>query len=242
MEYTKEVHDEIEEIFEEKKSPMGTALTLFRNAGYCFLTVAVAIWLDEFYPGESETVKMSTVFIMFLIMMPMVIPVCISDIERKGKRYPADRIRKLFGKFIEDIRQVEFLSEPQKSVDGMIDIKSLRFYDEFNEMRRKAARNVPKNMLNTVFMARMEKYFKEEVPRNVIMMEQKNIEEIEKYSKGIRKSLIKSWKENRKISQEHEEARRRHYGIFYKLFEKLRKMKEVKKIENRKEVLEHIKK
>ena len=45
MEYTKEIHDEIEGIFEEKKSPMGTALTLFRNAGYCFLTVAVAIWL-----------------------------------------------------------------------------------------------------------------------------------------------------------------------------------------------------
>lgn len=172
----------------------------------------------------------------------MVIPVCISDIERKGKRYPADRIRKLFGKFIEDSRQVEFLSEPQKAVDGMIDVKSLRFYDEFNEMRRKAARNVPKNMLNTVFMARMEKYFKEEVPRNVIIMEQKNIERVEKYSRDIRKSLIKSWKENRKISQEHREAQRKHYGIFYKLFEKLRKPKEVRKIENRKEVLEHIKK
>ena len=174
---------------------------------------------------------MSTVFIMFLIMMPMVIPVCISDIERKGKRYPADRIRKLFGKFIEDSRQVEFLSEPQKAVDGMIDVKSLRFYDKFNEMRRKAARNVPKNMLNTVFMARMEKYFKEEVPRNVMMMEQKNIERVEKYSRDIRKSLIKSWKENRKISQEYEKAQRKHYGIFYKLFEKLRKPKEVKRIE-----------
>lgn len=231
MEYTKEIHDEIEGIFEEKKSPMGTALTLFRNAGYCFLTVAVAIWLGEFYHGKSENITTSAIFIIFLIMMPMVIPVCISDIERKGKRYPADRIRKFFGKFIEDSRQVEFLSEPQKAVDGMIDVKSLRFYDKFNEMRRKAVRNVPKNMLNTVFMARMEKYFKEEVPRNVILMEQKNIERMEKYSRDIRKSLIKSWKENRKISQEYEKAQRKHYGIFYKLFEKLRKPKEVKRIE-----------
>jgi hypothetical protein len=231
MEYTKEIHDEIEGIFEEKKSPMGTALTLFRNAGYCFLTVAVAIWLGEFYHGKSENITTSAIFIIFLIMMPMVIPVCISDIERKGKRYPADRIRKFFGKFIEDSRQVEFLSEPQKAVDGMIDVKSLRFYDKFNEMRRKAVRNVPKNMLNTVFMARMEKYFKEEVPRNVILMEQKNIERVEKYSRDIRKSLIKSWKENRKISQEYEKAQRKHYGIFYKLFEKLRKPKEVKRIE-----------
>lgn len=231
MEYTKEIHDEIEGIFEEKKFPMGTALTLFRNAGYCFLTVAVAIWLGEFYHGKSENITTSAIFIIFLIMMPMVIPVCISDIERKGKRYPADRIRKFFGKFIEDSRQVEFLSEPQKAVDGMIDVKSLRFYDKFNEMRRKAVRNVPKNMLNTVFMARMEKYFKEEVPRNVILMEQKNIERVEKYSRDIRKSLIKSWKENRKISQEYEKAQRKHYGIFYKLFEKLRKPKEVKRIE-----------
>lgn len=231
MEYTKEIHDEIEGIFEEKKSPMGTALTLFRNAGYCFLTVAVAIWLGEFYHGKSENITTSAIFIIFLIMMPMVIPVCISDIERKGKRYPADRIRKFFGKFIEDSRQVEFLSEPQKAVDGMIDVKSLRFYDKFNEMRRKAVRNVPKNMLNTVFMARMEKYFKEEVPRNVILMEQKNIERVEKYSRDVRKSLIKSWKENRKISQEYEKAQRKHYGIFYKLFEKLRKPKEVKRIE-----------
>lgn len=231
MEYTKEIHDEIEGIFEEKKSPMGTALTLFRNAGYCFLTVAVAIWLGEFYHGKSENITTSAIFIIFLIMMPMAIPVGISDAERKGKRYPADRIRKLFGKFIEDSRQVEFLSEPQKAVDGMIDVKSLRFYDKFNEMRRKAARNVPKNMLNTVFMARMEKYFKEEVPRNVMMMEQKNIERVEKYSRDIRKSLIKSWKENRKISQEYEKAQRKHYGIFYKLFEKLRKPKEVKRIE-----------
>ena len=222
MEYTKEIHEEIEGVFKEKKS----LASFFEIAGYCLLTIAEAIWLGEFYPGESETLKMSTVFIMFLIMMPMVIPVCISDIERKGKRYPADRIRKLFGKFFEDKRQVEFLSEPQKAVDGMIDIKSLRFYDEFNEMRRKAARNVPKNMLNTVFMARMEKYFREEVPRNVIMMEQKNIERVEKYSRDIRKSLIKSWKENRKISQEHRKAQRKHYGIFYKLFEKIKKLKE----------------
>lgn len=227
MEYTKEIHDEIEGIFEEKKS----LASFFEAAVYCFLTIAEAIWLGEFYPGESETLKMSTVFIMFLIMMPMVIPVCISDIERKGKRYPVDRIRKLFGKFIQDKRQVEFLSEPQKAVDGMIDVKSLRFYDKFNEMRRKAVRNVPKNMLNTVFMARMEKYFREEVPRNVMMMEQKNIERVEKYSRDIRKSLIKSWKENRKISQEYEKAQRKHYGIFYKLFEKLRKPKEVKRIE-----------
>lgn len=227
MEYTKEIHDEIEGIFEEKKSPMGTALTLFRNAGYCFLTVAVAIWLGEFYHGKSENITTSAIFIIFLIMMPMAIPVGISDAERKGKRYPADRIRKLFGKFIEDKRQIEFLSEPQKAVDGIIDIKSLRFYDEFNEMKRKAS----KNMLNTVFMARMEKYFKEEVPRNVIIMEQKNIEKVEKYSRDVRKSLIKSWKENRKISQEYEKAQRKHYGIFYKLFEKLRKPKEVKRIE-----------
>jgi hypothetical protein len=96
-------------------------------------------------------------------------------------------------------------------------------------MRRKAARNIPKNMLNTVFMARMEKYFREEVSRNVIIMEQKNIEGVEKYSRDIRKSLIKSWKENRKISQEYREAQRKHYGIFYNLFEKLRKTKEVKK-------------
>ena len=233
MEYTKEIHDEIEGIFEEKKS----LASFFKVAGYCLLTIAEVIWLGEFYPGESETIRMSTVFIMFLIMVPMVRPVCISDIEKKGKRYPADRIRKLFGKFIEDKRQVEFLSEPQKAIDGMIDIKSLWFYDEFNEMRRKAARNVPKNMLNTVFMARMEKYFREEVPRNVIMMEQKNIERVEKYSRDIRKSLIKSWKENKKISQEYEKAQRKHYGIFYKLFEKLRKPKEVKKIE-----IEHVKK
>lgn len=233
MEYTKEIHDEIEGIFEEKKS----LASFFKVAGYCLLTIAEVIWLGEFYPGESETIRMSTVFIMFLIMVPMVIPVCISDIEKKGKRYPADRIRKFFGKFIEDKRQVEFLSEPQKAIDGMIDIKSLWFYDEFNEMRRKAARNVPKNMLNTVFMARMEKYFREEVPRNVIMMEQKNIERVEKYSRDIRKSLIKSWKENKKISQEYEKAQRKHYGIFYKLFEKLRKPKEVKKIE-----IEHVKK
>lgn len=233
MEYTKEIHDEIEGIFEEKKS----LASFFKVAGYCLLTIAEVIWLGEFYSGESETIRMSTVFIMFLIMVPMVIPVCISDIEKKGKRYPADRIRKLFGKFIEDKRQVEFLSEPQKAIDGMIDIKSLWFYDEFNEMRRKAARNVPKNMLNTVFMARMEKYFREEVPRNVIMMEQKNIERVEKYSRDIRKSLIKSWKENKKISQEYEKAQRKHYGIFYKLFEKLRKPKEVKKIE-----IEHVKK
>lgn len=225
MEYTKEIHDEIEGIFKEKKS----LASFFKIAGYCLLTIAEAIWLGEFYPGESETLKMSTAFIIFLIMIPMVIPVCISDIERKGKRYPADRIRKLFGKFIEDSRQVEFLSEPQKAIDGTIDIKSLRFYDEFNEMRRKAARNIPKNMLNTVFMARMEKYFREEVSRNVIIMEQKNIEGVEKYSRDIRKSLIKSWKENRKISQEYREAQRKHYGIFYNLFEKLRKTKEVKK-------------
>jgi hypothetical protein len=225
MEYTKEIHDEIEGIFKEKKS----LASFFEIAGYCLLTIAEAIWLGEFYPGESETLKMSTAFIIFLIMIPMVIPVCISDIERKGKRYPADRIRKLFGKFIEDSRQVEFLSEPQKAIDGTIDIKSLRFYDEFNEMRRKAARNIPKNMLNTVFMARMKKYFREEVSRNVIIMEQKNIEGVEKYSRDIRKSLIKSWKENRKISQEYREAQRKHCGIFYNLFEKLRKTKEVKK-------------
>lgn len=96
MEYIKEIHDEIEGIFEEKKSPMGTALTLFRNAGYCFLTVAVAIWLGEFYHGKSENITTSAIFIIFLIMMPMAIPVGISDAERKGKRYPADRIRKLF--------------------------------------------------------------------------------------------------------------------------------------------------
>lgn len=42
----------------------------------------------------------------------------------------------------------------------------------------------------------------------------------------IRKSLIKSWKENRKISQEHREAQRKHYGIFYKLLEKIKKPKE----------------
>lgn len=227
MEYTKEIHDEIERIFEEKKS----LASFFEAAVYCFLTIAEAIWLGEFYPGKSETLKMSTAFIIFLIMIPMVIPVCISDIERKGKRYPVDKIRKLFGKFIEDKRQVEFLSEPQKAIDGTIDIKSLRFYDEFNEMRRKAARNVPKNMLNTVFMARMEKYFREEVSRNVIMMEQKNIERVEKYSRDIRKSLVKSWKENKKNSQEYKEAQRKHYGIFYKLFEKLRKPKEVKRIE-----------
>lgn len=227
MEYTKEIHEEIEGVFKEKKS----LVSFFKVAAYCFLTIAEVIWLGEFYPGESETLKMSTAFIIFLIMVPMVIPVCISDIERKGKRYPADRIRKLFGKFIEDSRQVEFLSEPQKSVDGMIDIKSLRFYDEFNEMRRKAARNVPKNMLNTVFMARMEKYFREEVSRNVIIMEQANIEGVEKYSRDVRRSLVKSWKENKKISQEYKEAQRKHYGIFYKLFEKFRKTKEVKKIE-----------
>ena len=225
MEYTKEIHDEIEEIFKEKKS----LASFFKVAVYCFLTIAEVIWLGEFYPGESETLKMSTAFIIFLIMIPMVIPVCISDIECKGKRYPVDRIRKLFGKFIEDKRQVEFLSEPQKAIDGTIDIKSLRFYDEFNEMRRKAAHNVPKNMLNTVFMARMEKYFREEVSRNVIIMEQKNIERVGKYSRDIRKSLIKSWKENRKISREYREAQRKHYGIFYNLFEKLRKTKEVKK-------------
>lgn len=72
----------------------------------------------------------------------------------------------------------------------------MRFYDEFNEMKRKASKNIPRNMLNRVFMARMEKYFKEEVPRNVIIMEQKNIEKVEKYSRDVRKSLIKSWKEN----------------------------------------------
>jgi hypothetical protein len=227
MEYTKEIHDEIEGIFEEKKS----LASFFEAAVYCFLTIAEAIWLGEFYHGKSENITTSAIFIIFLIMMPMAIPVGISDAERKGKRYPADRIRKLFGKFIEDKRQIEFLSEPQKAVDGIIDIKSLRFYDEFNEMKRKASKNIPKNMLNTVFMARMEKYFKEEVPRNVIIMEQKNIEKVEKYSRDVRKSLIKSWKENRKISQEYEKAQRKHYGIFYKLFEKLRKPKEVKRIE-----------
>ena len=227
MEYTKEIHDEIEGIFEEKKS----LASFFEAAVYCFLTIAEAIWLGEFYHGKSENITTSAIFIIFLIMMPMAIPVGISDAERKGKRYPADRIRKLFGKFIEDKRQIEFLSEPQKAVDGIIDIKSLRFYDEFNEMKRKASKNIPKNMLNTVFMARMEKYFKEEVPRNVIIMEQKNIEKVEKHSRDVRKSLIKSWKENRKISQEYEKAQRKHYGIFYKLFEKLRKPKEVKRIE-----------
>jgi hypothetical protein len=56
MEYTKEIHDEIEGIFKEKKS----LASFFEIAGYCLLTIAEAIWLGEFYPGESETLKMST--------------------------------------------------------------------------------------------------------------------------------------------------------------------------------------